>query len=211
MGIKWIYLLFLLGLGSLNSVHSQTKEPLSHLQLMNGKLMQILLTDSSGANIFFSVQKKNGKWVNKSFYKDQVFSIKDEKGNETVLYHKNLIIGDHYSVQEMRYFIYGESDAIKGYNAKPTFFGGMAISATGAYGLQGGIIYPFLIPLGFTLSMQVPFIKIKQETITDHQNTYHETYKVGYEKTARTKKIINALVGSLIGAAIGTSLYEITH
>ncbi|NND77569.1 MAG: hypothetical protein HKN39_05250 [Flavobacteriales bacterium] len=193
------------------SLNGQGKKPLSHLQLMNGKLLEVSLGDTSGANVFYSIQKKNGKWLDKSLYKDRIFSIINENGEESVLYSTNLLIGDDYSVQEMRYFIYGESDATNGYNAKPTFYGGLAIGAAGGYGFQGGIIYPFMIPLGYTLTMQIPFIKIRQETITDHQNTYHETYKIGYEKTARTRKTINALLGSLLGAAIGSSLYEITH
>lgn len=190
---------------------SQISLDLSKLQLMNGKLMSVALTDSSGANFFFRVQKNNGKWVDKNLYKDQVFSVISPVGNESILYRRNEIIGDNYSIEEMRYFIYGESDAIKGYNAKPTFLGGLAIGAGGAYGIQGGIIYPFLIPLCYTLSMQVPFIKVKAETIADHKYTFHETYKLGYEKTARTKKAMNALFGSLIGAAIGTTVYELTH
>ena len=202
----WILCLFLINKGI-----AQKIEDLSKIQLMNGKLMKVVLTDSSGANIFFTIQKSNGKWVDNSLYKDQIFSVTSSDGKESILYRKNEIIGDDYSVEEMRYFIYGENDSNNGYNAKPTFLGGFALGVGGAYGMQGGIIYPFLIPLGYTLSMQIPYIKIKPETITDHQYTYHEHYKIGYEKAARTKKTINALFGSLIGVAIGTTVYELTH
>ena len=190
---------------------SQDSTKVSQLQLMNGKLMQVMLKDTSGANVYYTIQKKNGKWVSKSVYKDQVFSIVSSDGVESILYRKNDIIGDEFSQLEMRHFIYGERDALKGYNAKATFFGGMALGGVSAYVLKGGLIFPFLVPLGYTLTMQIPYIKIKPKTISDVRYTLVDTYILGYEKSARTRKTINALLGSLIGTAIGATIYELSN
>lgn len=202
---------FIIACMAIISCFSQDSAKVGQIQLMNGKLMNIQLTDSSGANIFYNVQKKSGKWVSRSIYKDQVFSLISPEKVESVLYRKNEIIGDEFTVKEMRHYIYGERDAINGYNANPTFFGGVAVGAGGAYALKGGIIYPFLIPLGYTLSMQIPYIKVKEKSISNMDHTLVDTYILGYEKNARTKKAINAMLGGLLGAAIGTTLYELSH
>jgi len=202
---------FLLLLTAVNSGFAQDSSRVSQLQLMNGKLMNVQLTDSSGTNIFFNVQKRSGKWVPRNLYKDQIFSIISPKKVESVLYRKIDIIGNDFTVNEMRYYIYGERDAMNGYNAKPTFYGGLALGAGGAYFLNGGIIFPFLIPLGYTLGMQIPFIKVKEKTISDMKYTTVDTYILGYEKNARTKKAINSILGSLLGAAIGATVYELTN
>ena len=206
--IRYIILAFTLFF--CNHSYGQNQSPLSQLHLMNGKVMTVQLTDTSGANIFFDVKLPNGKIKSKSLYTDQVFSIVSSDGIEKVLYRYEEIIGNDFTVDEMRYYIYGESDALNGYNGKPTFWAGMALGAGGSYALGGGFI-PFTIPLAYTGGMQIPFIKIRAKTITDQEYTYHPTYALGYEKSARTRKTMNALIGSLIGVAIGGTLYELTN
>ncbi len=196
---------------AITSSFAQDSSRVSQLQLMNGKLMNVQLIDSSGANIFFNVQKRSGKWVSRNLYKDQVFSIISPEKIESVLYQKIDIIGNDFTINEMRHYIYGERDAMNGYNAKPTFYGGLIIGAGGAYLLNGGVLFPFLIPLGYTLGMQIPFIKVKEKSISDMKYTTVDTYILGYEKNARTKKAINSILGSLLGAAIGVTVYELTN
>lgn len=177
---------------------------------MNGKIMEVQLTDTSGANLFFNVTLNNGKVKSKSLYKDQVFSIISPEGQEEVLYKYEEIIGNDFTVDEMRYYIYGERDALNGYNGKPTFWVGLCAGLGGSYALSGGFV-PFAFPLLYTGGMQIPFIKIKSETISDQEYTYHPTYALGYEKAARTRKTMNALFGSLAGVALGGTLYELIN
>lgn len=172
--------------------------------------MNVQLTDTAGANIFFDVENRNGKIKSRSLYKDQVFAIISPEGQEDILYKFEEIIGNDFTISEMRYFIYGERDALKGYNPKPTFWLGFAVGAGGSYGLRGGFI-PFAIPLAYTGGMQIPYIKIRAETISDQEYTYHPTYALGYEKVSRTKKTINALLGSLLGVVVGGAIYELAN
>ena len=76
---------------------AQEQRPLSELQLMNGKILKVVLTDSSGANLFFNVTLANGKARSKSLYKDQVFSIISPDGKEEVLYKYEEIIGNDFA------------------------------------------------------------------------------------------------------------------
>ncbi|MEM7162928.1 MAG: hypothetical protein AAF487_10885 [Bacteroidota bacterium] len=191
--------------------YSQSERLDTKIQLMNGKLLDVSLGDTSGANIFYSALKKNQTWIKKSIYKDQVFSLFDLEGNETVLYRQNEIIGDEYTIQQMRTFILGERDALNGYSAKGTFYGGLALGLGGGYASKGGVLLPASIPLIYSLSMQLPYIRIKEKSVSNMQIAGQEHYLIGYEKTARTRKTMNAILGSLLGAAIGTTVYELTH
>lgn len=53
---------------------------------------------------------------------DRIFSISNANG-ESVMYVFDTVIGNEFTIDEMRYFILGEQDAEKGFKAKGAFGG----------------------------------------------------------------------------------------
>jgi hypothetical protein len=177
---------------------------------MNGQILNVDITDDSGANIFFNAPKKNGKMKSFSLYKTDIFSVTKKGQAESVLYVKDEPMGNEYSVPEMRYFLHGENDARKGFRTWPTAVGGVIYGAAGTM-VMGRSLIPFaLFPVTYSLGMQLPVIKIRKETISNTDFPSQPTYKEGYNKVARSKKFIKSFVYTFAGVAIGTAAIELT-
>ena len=52
---------------------------------------------------------------------DRIFSITNASG-ESIMYVYDTLIGNEFTIDEMRYFILGEQDAEKGFKAKGAFW-----------------------------------------------------------------------------------------
>lgn len=130
---------------------------------------------------------------------DRIFSISNANG-ESVMYVFDTVIGNEFTIDEMRYFILGEQDAEKGFKAKGAFWGNMLLGAAGA------VTVGFLSPLpvfAYTAASGLPKVNIKHKTVTNLECLKHDTYLMGYERVARKKRKISSLVGGVIGLAVG--------
>ena len=130
---------------------------------------------------------------------DRIFSITNASG-ESIMYVYDTLIGNEFTIDEMRYFILGEQDAEKGFKAKGAFWGNMLIGAA------GGVTGSFLCPLpvfAFTAASGLPRVNIKHKTVTNPECLKHDTYIMGYERVARKKRKISSLIGGVIGLAVG--------
>lgn len=130
---------------------------------------------------------------------DRIFSITNASG-ESILYVYDTVIGNEFTVDEMRYFIIGEQDAEKGFKAKGAFWGNMVVGA--ASGVTLGFFSPLPV-FAFTAASGLPRINIKHKTVTNTECLKHDTYLMGYERVARKKRKISSLVGGVIGLAVG--------
>lgn len=136
----------------------------------------------------------------------RVFSIKFGNGEEKVYYQQDSTNGNWFTVDEMRYFIYGEQDAMKGYKSPITsVLGVMAGAGAGFFAMESLIL--FAAPLVYTTGNILPYIIIDRKTVRDEKLLEQETYVQGYERVARNKKIQNALKSSAAGLAIGIGAY----
>lgn len=177
---------------------------------MSGKYLNVSITDDTGANIFFDVTKPNGKSRSLSIYKGDVFSTTREGEAETLLYAQDVDFGYELSVEDMRHYIYGQHDAREGYSAAPSMIAGFAVGVGSALYLESGFL-PLTIPIIYSLGMQIPYIRIKEKTISDLAYKGNPNYKDGYEKTARSKKMVRSLLGSAAGVLVGITIYEVSN
>jgi hypothetical protein len=136
----------------------------------------------------------------------RVFSIKYANGEEKVFYEQDSTKGNWFTVDEMRYFIYGEQDAMKGYKSPmTTILGVIAGAGAGFFAMESLIL--FGAPLVYTTGNILPYIIIDRKTVRDEKLLEQDTYVQGYERVARSKKIQNALKSSAAGLALGIGAY----
>lgn len=136
----------------------------------------------------------------------RVFSIKFANGQEKVFYQQDTTKGNWFTVDEMRYFIYGEQDAMKGYKSPmTTVLGLIAGAGAGFFAMESLILLG--APLVYTAGNLIPYIIIDRKTVRNEKFLEQETYIQGYERVARSKKIQNALKSSAAGLAIGIGTY----
>lgn len=142
-------------------------------------------------------------------HRSEIFSITKPGIGESVLYVKDEALGDWLSIEEMRVFIAGEQDASRNFNTKPTFWTGVGLGAIGSYASQGGLITMFATPVAYTTFQLAPNIKIRESTMRHSGYKHNEIYALGYERTARPKKVLAALKGSALGMVVGYLAYLI--
>ena len=173
------------------------------IQLTNGRTYEGKVIKINDSTLVYEYMKKRIFRKNEVDI-DRVFSIKFADGNELIVYKQDSALGNDYSVQEMRYFILGEQDAYKNYNATMTAIVGVPI------GIAGGYFAPFVsfaTPFVYAGVNLIPKIKIKKKTVPNEDYLKHETYIVGYERVARFKKIKNSIWSSITGVALGLTGY----
>ncbi|HEX8516742.1 MAG TPA: hypothetical protein VF868_11120 [Bacteroidia bacterium] len=168
--------------------------------LLNGETMICSVIDTT--NGLTSIRNPKNPKRNIVLENDRIFSITNNKG-ESVIYEYDTVIGNEFTVDEMRYFIRGEQDADKNFKAN----GCLAIGAV--VGVLSGITGSFFSPIppfAFTALSGLPKVKIKASTVSNPEYLKHDPYLMGYERVARKKRKFKSLIGGGIGlvAGIGT-------
>lgn len=180
------------------------------LLLLSGKTLEVNISDDSGANVFFEVEKKNGKFKTLSLHKQEIFSIKKQGEQESILYVQDPEMGYELSREDMRYYMAGQDDARQGYKTWPSMAGGFAFGAASVFYMEGGYV-PFTTPFIYGFAMQIPYIKIKKSSISNELNTMSEYYVEGYNKTARSKKLLSNFAATMAGVVVGSVIYSATE
>lgn len=176
---------------------------------MSGAEIEGKLISSDGIDLVIQTTKKNGKQKIKNIHKSEIFSVEFPEG-EWVLYAPDDALGDEFSVDEMRIFIAGEQDAMNGYNGLPTAGVGFLLAGTAAVLANGGLILSILPPVIYTVAQLIPVIKIQGKTISNPNYKHNEIYAMGYERVARSRKLMAGLKGSVLGALGGIGIYFLT-
>jgi hypothetical protein len=171
--------------------------------LMNGDVIIASIVDTTNG----SVSIKNPKHPKKNIVieNDRIFSIKNPAG-EQVLYVYDSVLGNEFTLDEMRYFILGEQDADHNFNARGCLFIGAAV------GLLSGVTGSFLCPIppfAFTALSGLPKVRIKHETVSNMEYLKHDPYLMGYERVAKKKRKLKSLIGGGIGLVVGLGTYGV--
>ncbi len=151
--------------------------------------------------------KKNGKVKVKEIHKSDIFSVTKEGQQETVLYFQNEMFGDVFTEEEMRFYLAGESDSRANYKARHVFIIGILACGGVAYWGGDGYFTAVVPPLLFTGTQLIGKIKIREKTISDPAYKYNDIYSMGYEPTARSKRLIRATQGGFLGSALGVAIW----
>ncbi|MES2516386.1 MAG: hypothetical protein V4580_19685 [Bacteroidota bacterium] len=135
---------------------------------------------------------------------DEIFCVKYAVGFTDYYYTQDTMKGNYFTRDEMLYYIYGERDARKGFKAPGAMIGaGLVGLASGGVGLFFAPVFPY----GYMALTGIPKVRIRHKTISNPNYIEHDAYILGYERVARSRRRIKALIGGTIGLAAGYGLY----
>lgn len=178
------------------------------LYLMNGRILVSPVLDTSFLAATFVDPEDSTKRTH--IENDQLFAIKYNNG-DVFYYYKQDTIVNWFTRDEMWLFMQGERDARKGFKPKGSFVGGLITGmAGGASGLAIGSIGAFfgpVLPLAFLTTVGIPKVRIRHNTVSNPNNLDYDSYILGYEREARTKRRRGAMIGGGIGVALGYIAY----
>jgi hypothetical protein len=194
---------FIVLLFSLFAFKTFSQEGKDTILLLNGEVVVCSVIDTT--NGVTSI--KNPKNPNKNILieNDRIFAIRNSNG-ENVMYVYDTVVGNEFTVDEMRYFIKGEQDADKSFKANGCLALGAAVGVLS--GLTGSFLCP-IPPFAFTALSGIPKVKIRHETVSNMDNLNHPPYIMGYERVARKKRKLKSLIGGGIGLVAGLGTFAI--
>ncbi|MFT7614992.1 MAG: hypothetical protein ACI9J3_003980 [Parvicellaceae bacterium] len=191
----------------------------STILLLNGKVIDGVVKENDGEFLKYEFSNKKNRFI-KEIDILRVYSF-TAANKETIVYYQDTMLGNVYSVDEMRMLIYGEADSDKNSKGWPFFAAGAAI-AGGHYifDTYGGddpdtevnearffgappsmmvMLVPFVVPLiGAKIRP-----RIKSSQTSDPMFLANEQYVIGYQKRSRSKRLMNSFYGILAGTAAG--------
>jgi hypothetical protein len=193
--LRYIPILFLFIAGKCFSQGMDT------VLLLNGDVVICNVIDTSGG--FTSVKNPKNPQKNIMLENDRIFSIKNTSG-ETLMYVYDTVIGNEFTIDEMRYFIHGEQDADKNFKANGCLILGATIGLLS--GATGSFFSP-IPPFAFTALSGIPKIKIRKETVSNQEYLTHDSYLMGYERVAKKKRKLKSLIGGGLGLVAGVGTF----
>lgn len=151
------------------------------------------------------ISYKNQKGKIKSVAKQDVFSIRLNNGNETLIYHPDLSDTTAFTVEQMRDYVSGVYDARTNYKMPwltscAIVLGGSSIGLTAAG--MNTLLAP-VIPVTYSAGIGVFKVKKNKLQLPDNFKN-NDYYTEGYLYRVNKKRINHAILGSIIGIAAGT-------
>jgi len=137
-----------------------------------------------------------------------LYALEQPDGKVKYYYYQDELKGNYLAPEEMKAFIQGEIDARYGVSGKTWFYSGLVVGSVSGYLLESSV-WSLAVPAVFTLTTQIPIIKIREEHISSKSYVGNENYALGYEKQARTTNALQALKGSALGTALGIVVFLI--
>ncbi len=170
--------------------------------LMNGNLVVEKVTDTLiGAVTIVDPKKPEAKL---HYEYDEIYCVRYGSGLRDYYYSQDTMKGNYFTRDEMEYYIFGERDARKGFKARGSLIGaGITGLVSGGLGLFFAPIFPY----GYMGLSGITKVRIKHSTISNPNYIEHDAYILGYERVARSKRRIKALIGGSIGLVVGYGLY----
>ena len=185
----------------------QEKAP--SILMMTGKVLEGKVTSEDSSYIYYEHEKKSGKVKSKKLDWERVFSFTDESGNEKLVYVEDSAIGNFFTEDEMRAYIRGEQDAWNGYKSNWTIWTGIPIAGGVGFLLSSSPLV-FVVPFAYMVVASMPKYKMTPGSILNAEDLKNPAYILGYERTARSKRLFKSLASGLAGAAIGVAIGQLT-
>ena len=203
-----IFTVIILQLVALSSVAQE-----STLLLRNGKKLTInsyVVDTADYYNGKISYVTLKGKEKNK--YLEDVFSVVDKDGSETILYKPNAELGEILTPAQMKEYTSGIGDARIDKISPLIGIGAVASGLAGAFvpqpqikmgDSQMGIPIGILVPIAYTATIgeTTPKDNKLKQQLPDKANNVH--YLMGYQEGVKRKRIKHSLIGASIGFVTG--------
>lgn len=177
--------------------------------MMTGKIIDGKVTKEDSAYIYYDYEKKSGSIKSKTLDWERVFSYTDASGVETMVYVEDTTIGNYFTEQEMRDYIRGEQDAWNGYKSNWTVWVGVPLTGGVGYLLSSSPLV-FTAPFVYMVIASMPKYRMTPSSIKDPDDLKNPAYILGYERTARTKRLFKSLVSGVAGTAMGIVVGQLT-
>ncbi len=183
-------------------IFSFTANAQNKMLLVTGKKIDIG-SYKIGESDYLSYKNEKGK--TKSINKQDIFSIKEENGKETVIYVPNAEDSTAFTVEQMRDFVTGAYDARTNYKTPLITSVGLVVGG-GSVGLTAAGMSTLLVPvLPVVYTSGIGIFKAKKEKLKLPENLKtNEYYTAGYLQRVNRKRVNHAIIGTLIGIAVGT-------
>lgn len=176
------------------------------IYLMNGHVVAEKIIDTLlGAVTIYNPKKPTHK-IN--YELDQLYMVRFATGYKRFYYEQDTLKSNWFTRDEMWMYMKGETDARNGFKARGSLIG------AGIAGVIGGLTGTFwapILPYGYMAMVGIPKVRIRHETISNPVFIDSDAYILGYERVARHKRRIQAVIGGTIGLAVGFSLYGLFH
>lgn len=144
---------------------------------------------------------------------EDIFSVRDTLGKETIYYKQDPQKGFYESPADMKLYVEGMMAAQKKYKSPLSSCGGMILSVSAVTAVAitgiGGLFWTPLVPViytGFVLKSKPSVTKI---TNSLPENLRQEKYIIGYITQVKKKRVNNAIFGSVGGLILGCFGYFI--
>lgn len=174
--------------------------------LMNGHVVAEKIIDTLlGAVTILNPDKPTRK-IN--YELDQLYMVRFSNGYKRYYYQQDSLKSNWFTRDEMWMYMKGEVDARKGFKARGSLIGA---GIAGVIGGMTGTFWAPLLPYGYMASVGIPKVRIRHETVSNPNYIDSDAYILGYERVARHKRRIQAVIGGSIGLALGFGLYAIFH
>ena len=144
--------------------------------------------------------------------KERLFSVVSD-GLETIYYNPETGV-HHYTVEDMRMYVYGQQDAYQYYKTTWSMVAAAAVGAGAGLwmGTEGSAVVVLAPVVGTIAGTVVQSHAPKPDMARSASYLKEPAYVLGFKKTARGKKVVNsiksAVVGSIVGGAIGFGIYN---
>ena len=137
---------------------------------------------------------------------EDVFSIRDSTGKETIYYKQDTTKGFYDSPTEMKEYIEGILAAKINYKATKFMYGGAALSfaavSTAVITGYGLLFWTTIVPIVYTGLVFNSKPNVAEITQTIPESLRSEKYITGYVTEIKKKRVTNAIVGSVGGLIV---------
>lgn len=198
MKLKLIYVLLLFAPALLSAgTYSLTGDT---IWFLDGRKMHVKVHTLTPVEVICRNPKTNKEFTIEN---ERIYSVfMENKKLDLVIYRRDSIKGYPYTIEEMRYFVRGGYDARKGFRNPVPFISGFLVGAGAVIATKGFFLSP-IAPIAYVGVVAIPKIRIKHKHVSDPECLKHDTYILGYEHYARSKKMWNALAGGILGIGAG--------
>lgn len=183
---------------------SRSQDRPDTLFFMNGEFLNAKVIDTANFTVHCKYLRR-GRERELRIDRERLFGIRFKDGTMRTYYYYDTLLGNYFTIDETRMFIYGEHDAIKGYKPRLDFVGAFLVGTASPL-LTPTIMAPLPVFAFTAVVTLAPRIRGNKKVITNLDYTKNEAYLIGYERVARKKKSFYSLVGGLAGLAVGFAI-----
>lgn len=234
INMRVIHAISILFLVQLVTQFAFAQENRDTILLQNGKQFPCNITDVDEIRVDYTKFNNKGKQLNGFIDNYRIYEYKKYNGEVSVLYQYDTLIGNHFTVPEMKNFVLGELDARQNYKdhiwlSAMSFvlsYGSVLFDTyltkksadqinadnpdmhfdPGFFGSEPSY-FPIFVPVVLTAVISIPRFKIRKGQVGRRHLYDDPHFKWGYHRISRQKRLFWQLGGGLGGLGLGYLSY----